>query len=246
MQARVRSWAAKSVRREWPGQQPRHGMAGALYAEPSLANADVVFGTSPEVGRFLIGCRAAGSSISAVRLLSDNCDEGLIGAQVRRRAVEAVAWCQSRASLEDPRQSLRQLPNPLSEFGQLQLTPGRVVHRLVCTRERRLAIPNRDECDLGDGRLLLYFPDADLADGAAEVGTRGYFDVNNTPPWDSWIGLMRIRRLSFRSDRPSSRTSRECRRSRRRGIWANPESCIRWIDKPWRDALGVGSLPTVR
>jgi hypothetical protein len=37
------------------------------------------------------------------------------------------------------------------------------------------------------GRLMVYFPDAALADGAAEVQSRGFFDVHNTPPWDTWI-----------------------------------------------------------
>jgi hypothetical protein len=44
--------------------------------------------------------------------------------------------------------------------------------------------------ELGGGRLLLYFPEACLSDGAAEVETGGYFDVENTPPWDSCIALI--------------------------------------------------------
>lgn len=37
--------------------------------------------------------------------------------------------------------------------------------------------------------MLAYFPDAELADGAAEAETDGFFDVNDTPPWDTWVAL---------------------------------------------------------
>ena len=45
--------------------------------------------------------------------------------------------------------------------------------------------------DLKGGRLLVYFPDADLADGAAEASIGGFFDVNNTPLWDTWVAMFR-------------------------------------------------------
>jgi hypothetical protein len=40
---------------------------------------------------------------------------------------------------------------------------------------------------LSGGRLLIYFPNHDLACGAAEQETAGFFDVNNVPPWDTWV-----------------------------------------------------------
>ena len=39
------------------------------------------------------------------------------------------------------------------------------------------------------GRLLGYFPDEDLACGTAEAASGGYFDINNVPPWDTWVLL---------------------------------------------------------
>ena len=45
--------------------------------------------------------------------------------------------------------------------------------------------------DLRGGRLLVYFPDAELADGAAEAESRGFFDAFNAPPWDCWVALLR-------------------------------------------------------
>ena len=43
--------------------------------------------------------------------------------------------------------------------------------------------------DLLGGRLVVYFPDANLCDGAAEAASNGFFDVENTPPWDTWVAL---------------------------------------------------------
>ncbi|HEX6751622.1 MAG TPA: hypothetical protein VF092_30290 [Longimicrobium sp.] len=40
------------------------------------------------------------------------------------------------------------------------------------------------------GRLLVYFPEAELSDGAAEVATGGFFDVFNCPPWDTWLAFI--------------------------------------------------------
>jgi hypothetical protein len=42
------------------------------------------------------------------------------------------------------------------------------------------------------GRLLAYLPDEQLADGAAEEATGGFFDVDNTPPWDTWVAWVRL------------------------------------------------------
>ncbi len=43
--------------------------------------------------------------------------------------------------------------------------------------------------DLCARRLLAYFPDAELADGAAEDETAGFFDLFDAPPWDTWVAL---------------------------------------------------------
>jgi hypothetical protein len=38
------------------------------------------------------------------------------------------------------------------------------------------------------GRLLAYFPDAELFDGAALAATQGFFDLHSAPPWATWVG----------------------------------------------------------
>lgn len=81
--------------------------------------------------------------------------------------------------------------------------------------------------------MLLYFPDWNLSDGAAEVAPNGFFDVQNAPPSDTWVALFDDgpggdvnygRYLvcyvpSFLLDVTD------------RGIEVNPEECILWLHK---------------
>jgi hypothetical protein len=41
---------------------------------------------------------------------------------------------------------------------------------------------------LPPGRPLIYHPNAQLSDGAAQAASRGFFDVDNAPPWATWVG----------------------------------------------------------
>ncbi len=76
----------------------------------------------------------------------------------------------------------------------------------------------------------MYFPDLELSDGAAEHETAGYFDVHNTPPWDTWIALVEdatAKRMETRflvAYVPSAFVE-----AVGRGIWTNPEECICWL-----------------
>jgi hypothetical protein len=84
---------------------------------------------------------------------------------------------------------------------------------------------------VGDGRLLLYFPDAELADGAAEAESCGFFDVNNAPPHATWVGIFQDRSASDDSYAtyllawvpPAFIELAD------RGIAVNPEECIAWL-----------------
>jgi hypothetical protein len=58
-------------------------------------------------------------------------------------------------------------------------------------RSRRLRASGRRNLssitDLCGGRLVAYFPDDNLFDGAAEAESQGFFDVDNIPPYDTWV-----------------------------------------------------------
>ena len=90
-------------------------------------------------------------------------------------------------------------------------------------------LPLSSREDLLDGRLLIYRPDENLCDGAAESETRGFFDVDNIPPWDTWVGFY---------PNESDQIARDliCYIPKvfvplaQRGIDVNPEACINWLD----------------
>jgi len=81
------------------------------------------------------------------------------------------------------------------------------------------------------GRLLVYFPDAELADGAAHLASGGFFDVHNTPPWSTWIGY-------FDDRGPDHSLScyllawvpEALVAAAGAGIEVNPEACIVWFE----------------
>jgi hypothetical protein len=96
-----------------------------------------------------------------------------------------------------------------------------VVREVVVRRSK--IVPRREHpAALNGGRLLLYAPDENLCDGAAEVASLGFFDVDNVPPWDTWVAFSNGTLLSWVP--PSLVTLAQS------GIEVNPECCILWMD----------------
>jgi hypothetical protein len=73
------------------------------------------------------------------------------------------------------------------------------------------------------GRLLLNDPCENLADGAAEFSSSGFFDAYNVPPWDTWV--------EFRDRTLVCWVPVELVPLAEMGIDANPEQCIRWAEE---------------
>jgi hypothetical protein len=70
------------------------------------------------------------------------------------------------------------------------------------------------------GRLLLYFPQENLACGAAQVSSGGFYDADNVPPWDLWVAY--ADRAVWSWVPPALIEVAQL------GIDANPEQCIQW------------------
>ncbi len=81
-----------------------------------------------------------------------------------------------------------------------------------------------EDFDLCGGRLLLYAPEDNLADGAAEYVSLGFFDVDNVPPWDTWIAVYGKYLVSW--------VPAQLFRFVQEGLDVNPEQCILWADDP--------------
>jgi hypothetical protein len=147
----------------------------------------------------------------------------------RERLVETVAWCARRADAPDPRDSLRD-----PALAPRALEPDYFAAVSTVVHNRRSALPHPFRPWVGkEGRLMVYYPDAELSDGAAELESGGFFDVCNCPPWGTWVGM-------FRDNRPRDHSyanylvawvPRVLEDLVARGIEVNPERCILWLDE---------------
>src|SRR5262249_55696081 len=87
--------------------------------------------------------------------------------------------------------------------------------------------PQQVTATLGEGRLLIYYPDENLTDGAAPLASQRFFDDDNIPPWDIWLTYIL-------DDVPQDKTyliawtPPDCLELAVDGIDVNPEQCICW------------------
>lgn len=69
----------------------------------------------------------------------------------------------------------------------------------------------------------------DLADGAAEAESHGFLDVNNTPPWDTWVAFVHYPETSEDSYLLAW-TPPEFVQLVDAGIEVIPEECVKWLE----------------
>jgi hypothetical protein len=134
--------------------------------------------------------------------------------EFKRRLAEAIAWCAGRALRADPEHSLRtpslQPPGIRVADDWLndhwarvrrghehrQAFPERV-QALVEARARLLRsegrYPSIPAGGLAGGRLLVYYPDANDSSGFSGEQSGGFFDVEDAPPWDTWLWFVQER-----------------------------------------------------
>jgi hypothetical protein len=151
------------------------------------------------------------------------------------RLAETIAWTNAIIKRDDFRPEMR--------YHDLQprlLHDGRddVICEVGSRRLRALQIEIGttlvQKCpDLLGGRLMVYFPDGDLSDGAAEQETGGFFDGYNVPPWETWVGYFEESsgsRGSYDSYLlayvPSALVNLADS-----GMLVNPEECILWLSQ---------------
>jgi hypothetical protein len=154
-----------------------------------------------------------------------------------RRAVEMKAEGERIRATADPvsivpplRQQLRS--ESLREFAQSLAQPGadrpKIVDQVVERRSQLLRQSGKyfrsQDPALSGGRFLLFAPDDNLADGAAEYVSLGFFDVDNVPPWDTWVAMYGKYLISWVPARLV--------RLVQEGLDVNPEQCILWADDP--------------
>jgi hypothetical protein len=160
------------------------------------------------------------------------------------RLAEVVAYCGSVLAAGDPISSLRspalrpdgilharhwrtQLPEPSWDDWMDQIAEIRADNLRA-----RGAYPSTVGGGLEGGRVMLYFPDEQLADGASAEASGGYFDLDNVPPWDTWMWI---------EDAPphahawftwwiATYVPPALVDGAERGRRVNPEQCLQWAD----------------
>jgi hypothetical protein len=156
-----------------------------------------------------------------------------------RRLTETIVWCRDAGSLQQPATSLRTCKPDLQDLESQRSQ----VFRVALERSRRLEASGRRDLhlatDLCGGRLLAYFPEDNLADGAAQTGSEGFFDVDNIPPYDTWVWMVRnVRAFDYRDGGKGELEANylvawvppDFVALASAGVDANPEECILWLD----------------
>ena len=151
-----------------------------------------------------------------------------------RRASKTSEWRQAMRIINEVRSSLAPLetrlrsaalkPNFALDDSSPRVPWAEVVGKVVARRSGLMSDTPQENSVRHDrgGRLLAYVPAENLADGAAQYASDGFFDVNNVPPWDVWIDF---------SDRTLVSWVPCCLAEPvQAGIDVNPEGCIRWAD----------------
>lgn len=142
--------------------------------------------------------------------------------------VEAQAWCQPRFRMDEVQFSLRSpelQPSIIRHVDAQGIVTAdsrkwaATVHDLVI---KRRALLQGKALGSPRGRLLAYRPQDNLFDGAAQVASSKFFDVNNVPPWDTWIKFVDGVLFAW--------IPAEAEALVQSGIDANPEVCIWWAD----------------
>jgi hypothetical protein len=180
----------------------------------------------------------------------------------RRRLAETIAWCAARGAVDNPRDGLRTPAlRPPSLYKSRthrrhseETGPNRPVVAEALAEERARLLrsagsyPSGLAEDLAGGRLLGYDPDANLSDGFSEIKSNGFFDVDNMPPWDTWICYVAEREEQpwrhfdsyLISWVPPSHLALAGQ-----GVWFNAEECIVWadeLDTPFIEQLRAAGL----
>jgi hypothetical protein len=84
---------------------------------------------------------------------------------------------------------------------------------------------------------MIYLPYDTASDGVAQAESGGFFDGDNCPPWDAWVGFFRLQRVIGETTYPQgylvSWVPQELLAIADAGIRSNPEDCVVWATKYW-------------
>ncbi len=109
------------------------------------------------------------------------------------------------------------LPDPSHEKS------NKILRSVVSRRAEILRSEKRSPAptdQLAAGKLVLFSPEETLTDGAARYSSKGFFDIDNVPPWDTWV--------AFQEQYVIGWVPPQLIELANAGVDANPEQCILW------------------
>jgi hypothetical protein len=153
--------------------------------------------------------------------------------------LEAATWYSSRQFSGNPFRSPELNPFAILDIpsyshssevkGWIEKKRNRYGQAISWINETRSTLLKREGVEISDAidilsdtKLLLYEPLETVSDGAAEAASRGFYDMEDTPPWDTWF---LYEDHSIFCCVPDSAVARA-----QAGIDANPVDCIHWAD----------------
>ena len=190
--------------------------------------------------------REPSSTVS--KALSETVEQREPSSAVLQALSETVAWCSSKSLQSDQLRSRELDPSALLIVPSLEVGVEVLLQRMresyqqtiYAINEMRSTLVRDTGMEVADpalarrskGKLLLYEPLETVTDGAAASSSRGFFDINDAPPWDTWFLYSDGTIFSWV---PESLVQRA-----QAGIDANPVDCIHWSDwSKWSELRDV-------
>ncbi|GAC1378202.1 MAG: hypothetical protein NVS3B3_20300 [Aquirhabdus sp.] len=109
---------------------------------------------------------------------------------------EAAAWSHLRWNAFKPSTSLRTLTFAPDVFNSDHF---HIVRLVMISRANELGKTHIEKVSSSAplGRILVYEPTLGMYDCLAEGASDGFFDANDCPPWDLWVGFIRDAHTSY-------------------------------------------------
>ena len=159
-----------------------------------------------------------------------NSDKNLKSVQnFKSHLAQTILWCASRVDTANPKDCLR---TPELRPRVFERDRFSAVDFVASERKLQGGVEFRDAQSpkgLCSGDLLAYFPETNLYDGAAEIHTDGFLDVDNLPGWDTWVAFFEDESETNYGSYLIAWIPPEFVELVSEGIAYNPEECIMWL-----------------
>ena len=140
---------------------------------------------------------------------------------LQKAAVDTLATLehQLRSSDLEPRLGIG---NAISETDRGVIVAELVSKRSQLLGDERGPLSEEQLFARDPGRILVYVPGENMSDGASRYASNGFFDMEDAPPWDTWLHYSERTLVSWVPGVLIPLVQD--------GIDANAFDCIRWAD----------------